>query len=132
MRLLHAHSIDIATVRRKSGEETMGNKQTIAANIYMNGDDIIQVRKDLDQPTWEWGVNNGLSNLFQVAPFQSSQQVLQDLARTGKKVLIRPAHPGERERAEPVRGIDSSDYTRSNWPSSAPQGMPPLAWQYAG
>ena len=106
----------------------MSNKETSIKNtIFTNGDDITLVRKDLDQGTWEWGVDNALKNLFQVVPFQSSQAVLRELAGSGKKVLIKPAHAGEQDHAEPVKGIDSYDYVSPNWPNATPQGSPPLA-----
>ncbi|HEV3196535.1 MAG TPA: hypothetical protein VGZ73_01480 [Bryobacteraceae bacterium] len=105
----------------------MSKKQTIATNIFMNGDDIAQVRSDIDQPTWEWGIDNALRNLIQVPPFRSSEPVLREIAQSGKKVLIRPAHAGEQDHAEPVKGIDSYDYLTEDWTNSTPEGSPPLA-----
>src|SRR5215467_7785312 len=105
----------------------MANKQTIVANIYTNGDGIAQVRNDIDQPLWEWGIDNALRNLSQVAPFQSSNPVLQQIAQSGKKVLIRPAHPGEETHSEPVKGIDSYDYLTDDVRDATPKDSPPLA-----
>ena len=105
----------------------MANKQTIASNIFMNGDDIAQVRSDLDQPTWEWGIDNALKNLIQVTPFQTSEPVLREIARSGKKVLIRPAHAGEQDHAEAVKGIEPFDNVTPDWIGSTPEGSPPLA-----
>jgi hypothetical protein len=103
------------------------NKPTIAANIFMNGDNIANVRKDLDQSAWEWGVDNALKNLMQIAPFQSSQPVLQQIAQARKRILIRPAHAGEETHSDPVAGIDSYDYTTDDVIDATPQGSPPLA-----
>jgi hypothetical protein len=103
------------------------NKPTIAANIFMNGDNIANVRKDLDQSAWEWGVDNALKNLMQIAPFQSSQPVLQQIAQARKRILIRPAHAGEETHSDPVAGIDSYDYTTDGVIDATPQGSPPLA-----
>jgi hypothetical protein len=106
----------------------VSNKETVIKNtIFTNGDDITQVRKDLDQGTWEWGVDNALKNLFQVPPFRSSQAVLRELAGSGKKILIKPAHAGEEAHAEPVKGVESYDYISPNWPNATPKEMPPLA-----
>jgi hypothetical protein len=105
----------------------VSNKQTIATNIYMNGDDIGQVRQDVNQTDWEWGVDNALKNLIQVAPFQSSKPVLDMIGRqTRGKILIRPAHPGEEVHSEPVKGIDTFDNVTPNWRNATPADLPPL------
>ena len=64
----------------------MSNKETIIKDtIFKNGDDITLVRKDLDQGTWEWGVDNALKNLFQVALY-SEDRTAQREVTFGRKV----------------------------------------------
>jgi hypothetical protein len=105
----------------------VANKQTIAPNIYINGDDITHVRNDVSRADWEWGVDNALKNLIQVAPFQSSKPVLDQISQSRRKILIRPAHAGEQDHAEPVKGIDTFDTVTPNWRDATPADTPPLA-----
>ena len=107
----------------------MGDKATIISNVFMNGDDIAQVRQDLSQSLWEWGVDNALKNLLQVAPVRTSEPVLRELTLSGKKVLIKPAHPGEETHADP--GISNSNSTDA-WRNATPKDLPPLACAEGG
>jgi hypothetical protein len=103
----------------------MENKKTILGNVWMNGDNISELRRDMTQESWEGQINLQLSQLYNTPPFQSSKAVLNELRDSGRKVLLVPAQRGEAS-AEPVISIEWPARAKSNWPAATREGAPPL------
>jgi len=101
--------------------------QSALKGVFLDGDNLASIRKDLDLAHWEYGVNLQLYNLYYVPPCQTSRAVLDLLTSTGKGTVIVPASGPDDTGAQPVRGIGTSySDRRSDWPDATLANEPVL------